>query len=108
MLRLTVSELYGVASVKLNWLGGINFIECICSSQIHLQANHSEFDCPYSVRDDIKEGKTFVFWNLDAEFQNTAIVGLGKPSKGFSQEERICEDKESVRSAASGNLPIVP
>lgn len=55
-----------------------------------------------SIQDDIKDGKAYVFWNLDAEFQNVAVVNLGKPCKSFNKLEQICEDKETVRAAASG------
>lgn len=43
-----------------------------------------------------------MFWNLDGEFQNTAVVCLGKPCKSYDPLEVICDDKESVRAAASG------
>lgn len=56
----------------------------------------------YSIQDDIKDGKAYVFWNLDSEFQNTVVVCLGKPCKGFDQAELICDDKDTVRAAASG------
>lgn len=55
-----------------------------------------------SIQEDIKDGKAYVFWNLDSEFQNTAVVCLGKPCKSFDPAELICDDKESVRAAASG------
>lgn len=45
-----------------------------------------------------------MFWNLDSEFQNTAVVCLGKPGKTFDPLEQICDDKETVRAAASGEL----
>ncbi|XP_017778852.1 PREDICTED: cytosol aminopeptidase-like isoform X2 [Nicrophorus vespilloides] len=49
----------------------------------------------------VKEGKSFVFWGLDSTYQSVAVVGLGKRNKGFDQIERINQDKESVRRAAT-------
>ncbi|CAG9822474.1 unnamed protein product [Phaedon cochleariae] len=50
---------------------------------------------------EVKAGKTFVFWGLDNEFQSVAVVGLGKKCEESDDLELICREKEAVRVAAS-------
>ncbi|KAF2893570.1 hypothetical protein ILUMI_12599 [Ignelater luminosus] len=49
----------------------------------------------------IKEGKSYVFWCLDKQYQAVAVVGLGKKCQGYDKLEMLEKDKEAVRVAAS-------
>lgn len=62
--------------------------------------------CCYRIGE-VKEGKSFVLWDLDDEYQAVAVVGLGEKCKGINICEGRDEDRESVRVAASGMIVII-
>lgn len=60
-----------------------------------------------SAADELKLGKTHLFWGLDSEFEAVSVVGLGKQKEGYDDLELIHADKESVRIAASGKIAVM-
>ncbi|XP_018562536.1 cytosol aminopeptidase isoform X2 [Anoplophora glabripennis] len=50
---------------------------------------------------EVKAGKSFLFWGIDEEFQSVAVVGLGKKIPEQEEIELISQENESVRVAAS-------
>lgn len=55
-----------------------------------------------SAGNEVKAGKSFVFWGIDEEFHSVAVVGLGKKIPEHENIELISEEKELVRVAATG------
>lgn len=56
----------------------------------------------HSAGNQVKAGKSFLFWGIDEEFQSVAVVGLGKKNPVQDDIELISQENESVRVAASG------
>lgn len=59
-----------------------------------------------STDNELKPGKTMLFWNLDNEFNCVAVTGLGKKGEDGEEIELLSHEKEGVRIAASGNVII--
>lgn len=53
---------------------------------------------------DVKAGKSFVFWGLTKEQNAVAVVGLGKKGAQAENVELLNQEKESIRVAVSGKF----
>nr|XP_054766200.1 cytosol aminopeptidase-like [Lytechinus pictus] len=55
----------------------------------------------------LKKGKSRVFYGLNEEFSKVAVVGLGKKSAGVNDLEEIDEGRENVRVAMAAGVRLL-
>ncbi|XP_064631464.1 cytosol aminopeptidase-like [Lineus longissimus] len=50
----------------------------------------------------LKKGQSRLLYGIDDEFPSVAVVGLGKKSRGYDEQEEIFTHRDSVREAVAG------